>query len=122
MTFMAIFSALALQSIGVPTPAPPLPPPPPRQYVSFGIGATLCSEWTASRETSVKPRFNAWLEGYLTALNAHGPNLVTRTAEGELDVAQKSMANHCADYPERTIGWAADQASQDVRMGMKPAR
>jgi hypothetical protein len=75
----------------------------------------------ASRGTAAAPSYDGWLEGYLTALNAHGPNLVTSAPADELRAAQKEMTDRCAEFPDQTIGWAANQASQVVRMGMARA-
>jgi hypothetical protein len=119
---IALLSALALQALGVPTPSPPPPPPPPRRhFIALGIGESACSDWPAN---SSKQRIEgaAWLEGYLSALNEHGPDVqgeVVRKAD--VPQALGLLDLYCHRNPGRTIAWAARQVEEDA-LASKRAR
>jgi hypothetical protein len=83
------------------------------QYAKLGVGNLECGLWTQARQSGDpfaiwwKTLILGWVQGFLTAYNAYGPQALDVTKGTAADAVAEWTDNYCVQHPHDNIAGAA---------------
>jgi hypothetical protein len=92
------------------------------QYQVVGVGNHSCGEWTQGRKTATNYLDEAWVQGFITAVNLVGPGSSNISGGTDPDGILAWIDNYCAKDPIKSLSYAVGELTAELLKREEPPR